>query len=140
MDQLPQFKTKLCKFGERCWRLPRGTCTYAHSTEEQRAYLNPWINAEYGVVTLVNNAIVEWKSTLDKQAAVAMFIDTAKSNGTLETATSKDSFLFLKFPTTSVVLTGLPLQENQLVLDRLTALQTHSPPESPLPPRDSSPA
>jgi hypothetical protein len=128
MEQLPQFKTKLCRYGEHCRHLPRGTCTFAHSTEEQRAYVNPWINAEYGVVTLQNNAIVDWKSTIDKGAAMDMFFAAAVTLGPVEAATCKDSCLFLKFSTTLLLLTGLPKQENAEVLRRITALPTSSPP------------
>ncbi len=128
MDQLPQFKTKLCKYGEQCWRLPRGTCTYAHSTEEQRTYINPWINAEYGVVTLQNNAIIHWYGSMDKEAAIETFVEAARLQNLaqLETTTCKDSFLFLKFPHSSIVLTGLPRQDNAHILDRFTAPPTHS--------------
>ena len=114
MEQLPQYKTKVCRYGSMCHRLSKGTCTFAHSTDELRQYFNPWINAQYGVCVIRDHAIVEYDSFKQKWLAIQKFKERVQADDTsvVLNATCKDSCLFIQFSTHAIMLVGLPAQEN----------------------------
>jgi hypothetical protein len=133
MEQMPQYRTKMCRFGATCRNLARGNCTFAHSTQEQRTYFNAWIDAKYYVVTLVNNTISQYLSFRDKAAAISAFTQQcAVSSRTRQDESGvkcKDSFLFVPVSAgVALMLTGLPKQENREVLRNI--LSTVTPAEA----------
>ena len=129
MEQLPQYKTKECRYGNTCHRLSKGTCTFAHSTEELRKYFNPWINAQYGVCIVQGHAVIEFKSFNQKWSAIQFFKERVQSDdvNTVVAVTCKDSCLFIQFPTHAVMLIGLPVQDNTAVHTALVESATVLP-------------
>lgn len=117
MDQLPQYRTKLCRHGALCRHLLRGNCTFAHTTEEMRAYFNPWANAKYSVITFVDNDIANHASFEYKDGTIEHFVQQVQSRtDTPHHIWCKDSLLFLKYEGDALALVGLPEQENHAVL------------------------
>ncbi len=126
---MPQYRTKMCRFGATCRNLARGNCTFAHSTQEQRKYFNAWIDAKYYVVTLVNSTISQYLSFRDKVAAITAFTEQcAASTSTRPDGSGvkcKDSFLFVPVSAgVALMLTGLPKQENVEVLRNILSTVT----------------
>jgi hypothetical protein len=117
MEQMPQYRTKLCRYGTACRNLLRGNCTFAHSTADMRTYFNPWVNAKYSVLILVDNDIATHTSFEYKSGAVQAFKEliASRSGSTPVNTKCKDSFLFVKYDTDAVVLIGLPKQDNREV-------------------------
>lgn len=119
MDK-PYYRTKMCRFGATCRNLSKGTCTFAHSTEEQRVYYNAWANCKYYVVTLTNNTVLQYLSFKDKGAAAASFQEQVREDR-VSGVTCKDSFLYVTMGCTALMLTGLPKQENKAVVQKILA-------------------